>query len=85
MFPNRQKADFTYNGFYRFKMRRVIPSELQISYFDKSDKARVFITTYKGRVIGGSLCLFSEGNAYLWYLASRRKNYPHLHPNMMTI
>ena len=73
------------NGFYRFKMRRVIPSELQISHFDKSDKARVFITTYKGRVIGGSLCLFSEGNAYLWYLASRRKSYPRLHPNMMTI
>ncbi len=73
------------NGFYRFKMRRVIPSEPQLRQFDLSDRARVFITLYKGKVIGGSLCLFSEGNCYLWYLASRRKSYPHLHPNMMTI
>lgn len=73
------------NGFYRFKMRRVIPSEAQLRQFDRSDRARVFITLYKGKVIGGSLCLFSEGNCYLWYLASRRKSYPHLHPNMMTI
>ena len=73
------------NGFYRFKMRRVIPSEAQLRQFDCSDRARVFITLYRGKVIGGSLCLFSEGNCYLWYLASRRKRYPHLHPNMMTI
>lgn len=73
------------NGFFRFKMRRFIPSEQQIGQFDRSENARVFVTIYKGRIIGGSVCLFSEGNAYLWYLASRRKSYPHLHPNIMTI
>lgn len=73
------------HGFYRFKMRRAVPSEQQLKQFNSSEHARVFITLYKGKVIGGSLCLFSEGNCYLWYLASRRKSYPHLHPNLMTI
>ncbi len=73
------------NGFYRFKMRRVIPSEQQLSQLVAGDHARVFVTTYHGRIIGGSVCLLSEGNAYLWYLASRRKRYVHLHPAMMTI
>ena len=73
------------SGFYRFKMRRVIPSEAQLSHLSQSEHARVFITTYHDRVIGGSVCLFSEGNAYLWYLASRRKRYHHLHPDTMTI
>lgn len=73
------------NGFTRFKMRRIIPPEEQVRKLDNSDSARVFITLWKGRVIGGSLCIFSEGNAYLWYLASRRKSFTMLHPDVMTI
>jgi hypothetical protein len=73
------------NGFYRLKMRRIIPPESQVRQFYKSDNGRIFITLYKKRVIGGSVCVFSNGNAYLWYLASKRKIYAGLHPNLMTV
>jgi hypothetical protein len=73
------------NRFYRLKMRRIIPPEHQIRSLYKSDFGRIFITTYKEKVIGGCVCVYTEGNAYLWYLASRRKSFPHLHPNMMTV
>ena len=73
------------HGFYRLKLRRIIPEENHIRQLYNSDNGRIFITLYKGRVIGGCVCVFSEGNAYLWYLASRRKRYPLLHPNLMTV
>lgn len=73
------------NGFYRLKLRRLIPSEDHIQQLYNSDNGRIFITLFKGKVIGGCVCVFSEGNAYLWYLASKRKRHPLLHPNMMTV
>lgn len=73
------------SGFYRMKMRRLIPPENQMHELFKSDNAKIFITEYHGKVIGGCTCAYSEGNAYLWYLASKRKSYPHLHPNMLTV
>lgn len=73
------------DGFYRLKLRRLIPSEEHIRQIFKSDNGRIFITVYKGKVIGGCVCVFSEGNSYLWYLASKRKRYHWLHPNMMTV
>lgn len=73
------------NGFYRLKMRRIIPPENQIEQLYKSENGRIFITLYKNKVIGGCVCAFSEGNAYLWYLASKRKSHPLLRPNTMTV
>ncbi len=37
-----------------------------------------------GRTIGCAVCVYSNGDAYLWYSASLRKRYPALHPNVMT-
>lgn len=71
--------------FYRFKWRRLIPPARQFAELYNSRHAHFFVTLYKDKIIGGCTCICSEGNAYLWYLASRRKRYPHLHPNMMTI
>lgn len=71
--------------FLKFKFHRLPPPTEQFVELFKSEKVRVFITTYRKKIIGGSICVLSEGNAYLWYLASKRKTYPHLHPNMMTI
>ena len=33
----------------------------------------------------GCTLAFSEGDAYLWHLASRRKRYIYLHPDTMTV
>lgn len=73
------------NGFYRMKMRRLIPPIDQFRQLYGSDNAKIFITTFHDKIIGGCACAFSEGNAYLWYLASKRKSHALLHPNMMTI
>lgn len=73
------------NGFYRMKIRRLIPPIDQFRQLYASDNAKIFVTTYHGKMIGGCACAYSEGNAYLWYLASKRKSYPLLHPNLMTI
>ncbi|MCI1245940.1 MAG: GNAT family N-acetyltransferase [Prevotella sp.] len=72
-------------GFYRIKFRRLIPPEKQFSELSRNDKAQILVTLYHGKLIGGSVCVYSQGNAYLWYLASKRKSYPTLHPNTMTI
>lgn len=72
-------------GFYRMKLRRLIPPEKQFLELNRYEKAQILMTCYHGKVIGGSACVYSEGNAYLWYLASRRKTYPKLHPKTMTL
>lgn len=73
------------HGFYRFKMRRVLPPEVQVNELHHSNNACILLTTYHEKVIGGCICVFSESNAYLWYLAAKRKSYAPLHPNMMTV
>lgn len=73
------------HGFYRMKMRRIIPPENQFAELHKSDSAKIFITLYKDKVIGGCACVYTGGNAYMWYLASKRKSHPLLHPSRMTI
>lgn len=72
-------------NFYRYKLRRLIPPEKLFVDLHNSKHAHIFLTRYKGKIIGGCACIYSEGDAFLWFLASRRKRYPHLHPNMMTI
>lgn len=72
-------------GFYRLKLRRLIPPEKQFVELYKNKRATILVTLYKNKIIGGSVCVFSEGNAYLWYLASKRKTYHSLHPNTMTV
>lgn len=72
-------------NFYKMKVRRLIPPEEQVKQLYESKNGQVFVTLFRKKVIGGCLCVFSEGNVYLWYLAARRKTYAPLHPNLMTI
>lgn len=72
-------------NFFRMKFRRLLP---HIEFFEElyyNDNARLFVTTYKDKIIGGCVCVYSGGNAYLWYSAARRKSFPTLHPNTMTV
>ena len=80
------------NAFYkilkhdnRLRLRRLIPSLELFTGFFKSDKGKIFVTLYKGSIIGGCVCVFTGGNAYLWYLASKTKSYSRLHTNTMTV
>ncbi len=45
---------------------------------------KIFITKVHGHVVGCSVCVFSNNNAYLWYSASRRKSFPAYYPQTVT-
>ena len=67
------------------KPRRYLPDDAFFRGMMKSQRCRLFITKYHEKVIGCCACVHSEGDLYLWYSASRRKSYPMLHPNAVTI
>ncbi len=67
------------------KPRRYIPDDLFFRKLMNDDYGKLFATKYHGKVIGCSAVVYSEGNAYLWYSAYRRKTYMHLHPDILTI
>lgn len=70
---------------YRFKLRRYIPPFEFFEGLQKSKNALVMVTTFKNHVIGGSACVYTEDNAYLWFMASRRKSYALLRPGYATV
>lgn len=73
------------HAFYRFKVRRYLPPERQFFEFYQSGNCQLQVTEHNGKVIGGSATVNSGGNTYLWFMASRRKSYHHLHPETLTV
>ena len=67
------------------KPKRYIPDDIFFKEMMRGNDARLFVTKYRGKVIGCSACVYSEGNAYLWYSAFKRKSYLPLHPDTITI
>ena len=85
---NEQELDGFYRllkNFYRTKIRRFMPPKELFEELNKQGNARLFVTLYHGKIIGGSACVYSDANAYLWYMGSKRKSFPHLHPERMTL
>ncbi len=70
---------------YLLRPQRFPPTESLMLELFHSRRARVFITTYKGKIIGGCTLTLSGGTAYLWHIATLRKRMPHLHPELVTI
>ena len=68
-----------------FKPKRYIPDNQFFLEAAKTDSCRLFITKYQQHVIGCSACVYSQGDAFLWYAAFRRKTYVMLHPDTLTI
>lgn len=67
------------------KPKRYIPDERLFRGLKEGDNARLFLTKYKGKVIGCCACTYSGTDAYLWYSAFRRKSYHRLHPDVTTV
>lgn len=67
------------------KPKRYIPDNQFFRQAMESDALRLFVTKYHERVIGCAACVYSQGNAFLWYAAFRRKSYLPLHPDTLTI
>ena len=67
------------------KPKRYIPGDTFFRLLQQSGNGQLFVTRYKGHVVGCCACAFSGGNAYLWYSAFRRKSFAAVHPDVMTI
>ena len=80
-----QEAYSLLKNYNLMKPRRFMPPQKFFMLFDEHDQAQMLVTRYKGKCIGVSITVYSEGNAYLWYVASKRKTYQAQHPEMMTI
>lgn len=72
-------------AYYRMRLRKVMPPLERMLQLYHSDSIKFFVTFYKGKLIGGCLCAFTMGKAYLWHLASKRKSRRPLRPDMMTV
>lgn len=70
---------------FRSIIRRFIPSEEMFTKLYQNQHTKTFITKYKNKLIGGCTIILSQGNAYLWYLASKRKTFYPLHPDTVTV
>ena len=75
--------------YYRSKLNRYLPD---IDFFRslftyKTDKrlAEIFTVKYKGKIIGGAVCFFSDSTAYLVVAGGLRKSYPMLYPNVLAV
>ncbi len=47
--------------------------------------AKVFLVKYKEKIIGGSLCMFSDNDVYLWFSGGMRKTYAFLYPGILAV
>ena len=66
------------------KPRRFIPNEKLFRGMMERGECKLFITRFHDHVIGCSVLVYSQHDAYLWYSASKRKSYAPLHPNAVT-
>lgn len=69
---------------YWLKVRRYLPDNAFFRGMMEAGRCKLLLTTYKDKAVGCSVVVYSEGDAYLWYSASRRKSYATLHPNAVT-
>lgn len=74
---------------YSFRIRKYFPSTEFFKLIDKwmisKDLAKIYIVKYKGKIIGGSSCLFSGNNAYLWFSGAMRKTYSSQYPGILAV
>ncbi len=68
-----------------FKPRRYTPAEDFFQALRSDNHSRLFISTHHNHVIGCSVVVYSQQQAYLWYSAFRRKSFALLHPDDVTV
>lgn len=67
------------------KPRRSIPHIEMFRQLAADSHCHIYATMWRQRVIGTCVCVYSNGNAYMWHLASRRKSHAPLHPATYTV
>jgi energy-coupling factor transporter ATP-binding protein EcfA2 len=62
-----------------------IPDDIFFRQLMEGENGNLFVTKYRDKVIACAACVYSQGDAYLWYSAFRRKTYHTLHPDTMVV
>ena len=75
--------------YYSPKVHRYLPDFHLFAFFSEDSfpagMGKIFIVRYKEKIIGGSVCLFSDDTAYLMFSAGMRKSYPLLYPGVLAV
>ena len=72
-------------AYYRFRVQRYIPSEQLFRNIFHEDAQSIHVTTYKGKIIGGSAIVHDGDKAYLWFSSAKKRTYSYLRPDVLTI
>lgn len=67
------------------KPKRYIPDARFFKAIMQERHGRLYLTRYHDHVIGCSAVVYSQQNAFLWYMAFRRKSFAMIHPDDMTL
>lgn len=74
---------------YSAKIRKHLPAAdfFRILFTLCGDQGigKIFLVRYKEKIIGGSVCLYSEGNAYLFFSGGMRKSYAKQYPGVLSV
>lgn len=74
---------------YSFRVRKYFPShdffKLINTWLISKQLAKIYVVKYKGKIIGGSACLFSEKNAYLWFSGGMKKLHAAQYPGILAV
>ena len=67
------------------KPQRYLPPDEFFKGLASLGRCQLLITTFRQKVIGCAVLVFSGGDSYLWYSAARRKSFAPLHPHAVTL
>ena len=74
---------------YSSKIRRHFPGIQFFRHLEsrllERQQSRIFIVTYKEKIIGGSACIYSDDTAYLWFSGGMRKTYALQYPGILAV
>lgn len=74
---------------YSSRIRRYFPANDFFRHMNnvliKGKQAKIFIVRYKEKIIGGSVCIYSGENAFLWFSGGMRKTYAAQSPGVMAV
>ena len=74
---------------YSSQVRKHFPdlNFFRLLTWQRTDKemAKIYLVKYKDKIFGGSVCVFSNGNAYLWFSGGMRKTYAFLYPGVLAV
>ncbi len=74
---------------YSSRIRRHFPNNDFFRHMDnllvRGKQGKIFIVKYKDKIIGGSVCIYSGENAYLWFSGGMRKTYALQYPGVLAV